>query len=55
MYRGIAPTLQAHLTRRDYVDNADALLAALTGATFTGAVKGVTPVDPTDFVIKILC
>ena len=49
---GIAPTLQAHLTRRDYVDNADALRALLTGATFTGAVKGITPVDDTDFVIK---
>ena len=29
-----------------------ALAALLTGATFTGAVKGVTPVDATDFVIK---
>ena len=40
---GITPTADAHLSRKDYVDSADALRALLTGATFTGAVLGVTP------------
>ena len=40
---GIAPTTAAHLTRKDYVDTADALKASLAGAIFTGAVAGVTP------------
>ena len=40
---GIAPSAAAHLTRKDYVDDADVLKASLTGASFTGAVVGITP------------
>ena len=35
---GITPTADAHLSRKDYVDTADALKASLAGATFTGVV-----------------
>lgn len=35
---GSAPSNVADLTRKDYVDTADALKASLTGATFTGAI-----------------
>ena len=42
---GATPTAIAHLTRKDYVDSADGLKAALAGAVFTGAVEGITPTD----------
>ena len=41
--QGITPTADAHMTRKDYVDTADALKASLAGAIFTGAVAGITP------------
>ena len=47
---GVTPTLDPHLTTKKYADDADGLRALLTGATFTGPVKGRTPVDATDFV-----
>ena len=42
---GIAPTADAHLAIKTYVDSADGLKAALAGAVFTGAVEGITPSD----------
>ena len=49
---GIAPSAVTHLTRKDYVDDADALKANLSGATFTGETRGPTPVNDTDFTTK---
>lgn len=40
---GISPTAAGHLTRKDYVDNADALKLNLTGGTVTGQISGITP------------
>ena len=49
---GITPTADAHLSRKDYVDTADALKASLSGATFTGHARGVTPAVDADFATK---
>ena len=49
---GITPTAIGHLTRKDYVDSADGLKAALAGALFTGSAGGIAPVGSTDFVTK---
>ena len=49
---GIAPSAAAHLTRKDYVDDADGLKASLSGATFTGPVKGPTPIANVDLSTK---
>lgn len=40
---GATPTVAAHLTRKDYVDAADALKLNLTGGTVTGQISGITP------------
>ena len=49
---GVAPTAAAHLSRKDYVDTADALKASLAGATFTGAVSGITPTSDAHLATK---
>ena len=49
---GITPTADAHLSRKDYVDTADALKASLLGATFTGHARGITPAVDADFTTK---
>ena len=49
---GVVPTDDAHLTRKDYVDDADDLKADLTGAVFTGAVQGIAPTADADFARK---
>ena len=49
---GITPTAAAHLSRKDYVDAADALKASLAGATFTGAAAGITPTADAHFATK---
>ena len=47
---GVTPTDADHLTRMDYVDDADALRAQLAGAVFTGQAQGIEPTDDADFV-----
>ncbi len=55
-----APTLAAHLTRKDYVDTQIANIPPpdltdylpLTGGTVTGQIKGITPVDDADLTRK---
>ena len=49
---GIAPTDDAHLSTKKYVDDADALKASLSGATFTGETSGLTPVNDPNFATK---
>ena len=49
---GITPTAIGHLTRKDYVDSADGLKAALAGALFTGATGGIAPTAPAHFITK---
>ena len=50
--KGVTPTADADFTRKDYVDDADALKAALAGATFTGATAGLDPTDAQEFVTR---
>ena len=47
---GVAPIADAHLATKKYADDADALNAALTGATFSGAARGIEPSNAKDFV-----
>ena len=47
---GITPTDDAHLSTKKYVDDADDLKASVSGATFTGAARGIAPRAGADFV-----
>jgi hypothetical protein len=49
---GIDPVVVGDLTRKDYVDIADALKLNLTGGTVTGQIKGIAPIAIEDLTRK---
>jgi len=50
--KGITPVSDEDFTRKDYVDDADALRLLKTGGTVTGQIKGITPVAAADLSRK---
>ena len=49
---GVSPVSDADLSTRKFVNDADALRALLSGATFTGTTGGIAPVGSSDFITK---